>query len=128
MFERSMSNIEIRENRWILWAENYVKVQEVDSVDLIASYKLVDSWSKRLPDLDNEWTHWWIEGEGYCLGVISSDEHSKAKDLIVKNWQRFLSIYAYRARMDANGDPIKQLSCRTEISNYKNDLNDCKPQ
>ncbi len=127
-FEKDISNIEIRENKWLLWAENYAKAQNEDSINIIANDKQIDNWSKRLPDLYNEWTHWWIEGEGYCLGVVSSEKLSKATNLIVENWQRFSSIYAYRARMDENGDSIKQSNCRTEISNFKKDLKNYEPQ
>lgn len=125
--EGAITNIEIRGNKWLLWADNYVNTQNEESINIVANDKQIENWSRRLPDLDNEWTHWWLEGEDYCLGVVSLENLSKATNIIVENWQRFSSIYAYRARMDENGDPIKQ-SGRTEISNYKNELKELEPQ
>jgi len=61
--EKAITNIEIRGNKWLLWADNYVKTQSEESFNIIANDKQIDNWSKRLPDLDNEWTHWWLEGE-----------------------------------------------------------------
>jgi hypothetical protein len=72
-------------------------------------------WEKRMPALDDDWTHWWLEGENFCIGVASSLRD--ALDIIKRHWQRFSSIYAYRARVDSEGNIIRQEKRRAEVAN-----------
>lgn len=129
--ENSIRDSEIRQNKWLIWANDYTKggnePSEGDTDQIIANKKMIANWSNRFPDLNGEWTHWWIEGEEHCLGVVSSEKLSEGVNLIIKNWKRYSSIYAYRAKRGEDGNPIFKSKHRVEISNYKNDLKIYKP-
>lgn len=83
--------------------------------------KHLREWEKRLPDLDTSWTHWWLEGDEYCIAVIPLENLNEAIDFIVKNHERFSSIFAYRAKIGPDGKPIRNEKHRAEIFNSYND-------
>jgi hypothetical protein len=62
------------------------------------------SWQDRspreLPSLDPPWTHWWIEGDGFCLEVVSAEEPLRALAVVEENRKRMGRMVAYRARFD----------------------------
>jgi hypothetical protein len=70
--------------------------------------KLLIEWEERFPDLDALWTHWWLEGDGFCLGVIACENLSEAIATVKNNHVRFTKIFAYRARIDTEGQTIRQ--------------------
>lgn len=78
-------------------------------------------WEKRLPDLDATWTHWWLEGDGEFIAGVPLENLREAVDCIVKNYERFASIVAYRAKIGLDGNPIKNDKHFAEIYNWYND-------
>ena len=84
---------------------------EVDPVD-----RLARQWKKRFPNLSGEWTHWWIEAEEARLSIVPGTDLSAALTVVRENHRRFASIFARRARMDSNGEPVREKR-RVEISN-----------
>jgi tetratricopeptide (TPR) repeat protein len=114
----NLKNNKIHKNQWLMWASDYTS----GTNQILASNKQITNWSDKFPDLGGEWTHWWLEGENYCLAVVSSDNLSEGIEIIKKNWKRFFSIYAYRAKIDSNGNPLLQSKRRVEISNHQNDF------
>lgn len=59
--------------------------------------KLRGTWANSFPGSDEEWPYWWIEGDGYCLGVIDRGDLSAAIDLVEDHWESFASIKTYKA-------------------------------
>jgi hypothetical protein len=84
---------------------------EIDPIDYLAR-----EWETRFPDLSGEWTHWYIEGEEALLLVVPGTDLFAALAVVRENHQRFASIYAWRARIDSNGETIREKR-RVEISN-----------
>lgn len=75
-------------------------------------------WGRRFPEISEEWPYWWIEGDGYCLGVESGDDLSSAIDTVEQNWERFASIKAHRAKLLDN-DLIRKDRHSDEICNRR---------
>ena len=78
-------------------------------------------WEKRLPVLNYEWTHWWLEGKGTCIQIVERQHMIQAIQIVKHNFDRFPSIYAYRARNDSEGKIVRQDKLRFKISNRKKD-------
>ncbi|MFQ5740895.1 MAG: tol-pal system YbgF family protein [Acidobacteriota bacterium] len=51
-----------------------------------------------LPSLSDRWSHWWIEGDGFCLGVVAGNSPLEVVELVERNRGRFHKITARRAR------------------------------
>jgi len=81
-----------------------------------ARQKLRNHWAKGFTNLDPEWTHWWIDGEGYCLGVIDGGNLSAAVDIVEDNWEEYASIKSSKAKV-IDGDLIRKNRNNNEVSN-----------
>ena len=81
---------------------------------------LAKYWESRLPNLDDPWTHWRLEGEGFVLGVYSWQELGRLMSALKENHLRFSSIFANRARVDRDGQ-VHVESHRYEVVNRSND-------
>ncbi len=79
--------------------------------------ELQREWERRLPDLDDEWTHWWLEGDGALLSVIVGSDLRSALELVRANRSQYSAIMAYRAKIDPSGQPTRDKKRRWEISN-----------
>ena len=84
----------------------------------IPRQKLRDSWAKQFPELSDEWTYWWIEGDGYCLAIIEGSNLAAAVEIIEDNWNRFDSIIAHQAKL-IDDDLIRRDKNRFGISDRK---------
>lgn len=82
----------------------------------IPRQKLRNHWAKKFPNLNSEWTHWWIDGEGYCLGVIDGGNLAAAVDIIEDNWENYSHIKSSKAKV-IDGDLIRKDRHCDEISN-----------
>ena len=82
----------------------------------IARQKLRNYWAKKFPGLDSEWTHWWIDGEGYCLGVIDGGNLVAAIDIVEDNWEEYAHIKFSKAKI-IDGDLIRKDRHNDEVSN-----------
>ena len=73
-------------------------------------------WESRFPALDATWTHWWLEGDGQLIAVFKGSMLAKAIDFIEENFDAFVSIKAYRARVDFDGQIIKNRTQGWEVA------------
>jgi len=73
-------------------------------------------WEKRFPALDETWTHWWIEGDGELIAVLKGSMLLKALDIVEEDFEAFVSIVAYRARVDFDGQIIPDKKRRWEVA------------
>jgi len=42
-------------------------------------------WESRFPHLDEDWTHWWIEGDANFLVLIDGCNLSEAVEFVMEN-------------------------------------------
>ena len=61
--------------------------------------RLRREWAERFPEIDDKWTHWWIEGDGYCLAVIDGNNLPAAIDLVEDHWENYGHIKASSAKI-----------------------------
>lgn len=59
-----------------------------------------DRQPRALPNLEQEWTHWWIEGDACRLDVVPREDPERAYRVAKENSHRMARIFAYRARID----------------------------
>jgi hypothetical protein len=78
-------------------------------------------WERRLPDLGSEWTHWRLEGDGGLIALVPGERLMEALRVVSDNAQRYSSINASRARVNANGECTAIEKLVVEISNRAND-------
>jgi hypothetical protein len=55
-------------------------------------------YARDLPSLDQDWSHWAIEGDGCFFAYVSINEPLRALQLIADNRGRFREIAVWRAR------------------------------
>jgi hypothetical protein len=85
--------------------------------------KIRRGWENRFPHLDEDWTHWWIEGDGNFLILIEGCSLAEAIEYVFECREVYVSIKAYRAKYNDDGMPIREKSSY-EITNKKNE---CRP-
>ncbi|MBN1625493.1 MAG: hypothetical protein JW944_03125, partial [Deltaproteobacteria bacterium] len=68
------------------------------------------------PSLDDDWTHWWIEGDDNFIAVIEGSMLKKAVDIVVEHFDDFISIMVYLAKKDFNGQIIPNKNRRWEVA------------
>jgi hypothetical protein len=66
------------------------------------------SWERALPALDDEWTFWWLDGDGVLLAVLGSDDLVSALDVIAKHNASGREIAAWRAKVDSFGEVVRE--------------------
>jgi hypothetical protein len=76
-----------------------------------------DRQPRDLPSLERKWTHWWIEGDGYPLGIVARDDPARAHRIVNENKERMRQIFAYRAKIDpVSGQFVRQEGRRYQIT------------
>ena len=73
-------------------------------------------WEKRFPALDDTWTHWWLECDGKLIGVIKGSKLVEALKIVEDYYESGVSIKAYVARVDFDGQIIPDKKRRWEIA------------
>jgi len=73
-------------------------------------------WAKSFPEVSDQWQYWWLEGDGYCIGVIPGDDLLAAIDFVEDSWEKFDSIKAHKAKV-VDKDLIRKDRATYEISN-----------
>lgn len=81
-----------------------------------ARQKLRNHWAKRFSDIDPKWPYWWIDGDGYCLGIIDGCNLAAAIDIIEDNWEKYAHIKSSKAKI-LDKDLIRKDRRTDEISN-----------
>ena len=71
---------------------------------------------KRFPALDENWTHWWIEGDDQFIAVFEGSMLKKAVDIVVEHFDAFVSIMVYRAKIGFDGRIIPDKKRRWEVA------------
>jgi hypothetical protein len=84
-------------------------------------------WESRFPHLDEDWTHWWIEGDANFLVLIDGCNLSEAVEFVMENCDLYISIKAIRAKFNSEGTPIREDKRVYEIANKKNERRPCFP-
>jgi hypothetical protein len=74
------------------------------------------AWERQFPPLDEEWTHWWIEGDGVLLAVIAGADLSTALDVVTRHHARAREIVARAAKVDGFGEVVRDESRRHVIA------------
>lgn len=64
-------------------------------------------WEQRFPGLNDEWTLWWIEGDGALLAVVGGADLSAALDIVDRHHDQCPRIVAYLAKVDAFGEVVR---------------------
>lgn len=64
-------------------------------------------WERRFPGLDDEWTHWWLEGDGALLAIVGASDLGAALKIVEKHHALGLDIFAYEAKLDSFGEVIR---------------------
>jgi len=87
---------------------------------MASAERLAKGWEARLPPVVDPWTHWQLEGDGFVLGVFPSHELGKLMVALKESHQRFSSIFANLAKIDAEGRVVLEIH-RYEFTNRYND-------
>ena len=74
------------------------------------------AWEKRFPASDETWTHWWIEGNGELIAVLKGSMLLKALDIVEEDFEAFVSIKAYRVRVELDGQIIPDKKRSWEVA------------
>jgi hypothetical protein len=65
-------------------------------------------WEQRFPALTDEWTHWWIEGDGALLAVVGGSDLGAALDIVETHHDQCPRIVAYYAKVDSFGEVVRE--------------------
>lgn len=60
---------------------------------------LREEWARRFPEIGIGWSHWWIEGDGFCLAIVYGNDLHAALDIVEDNWERYGHIKAHKAKI-----------------------------
>jgi hypothetical protein len=74
-------------------------------------------WEKRFPSLDNEWTHWWLEGDDTLLAVVAAADLTVALQVVERHHDQCRHVIAYSAKLDSFGEIVKAEHPGCEIYN-----------
>ena len=74
-------------------------------------------WERQFPPLDDEWTHWWIEGDGALLAIVGAADLSAALDVVARHHKHVLCIFAHAAKVDSFGEVVRDENRRHVITN-----------
>jgi hypothetical protein len=77
------------------------------------------NWEARFPGLDDEWSYWWIEGDGALLAILGGADLVAALDIVERHHGQCLSIVAHRAKVDSFGELVRDQKRRAEIASRK---------
>lgn len=89
--------------------------------------KIRRGWENRFPHLDEDWTHWWIEGDGTFLVLIDGCNLSEAVEYVMESCDLYSSIKARRVKFNKEGKPIREKKRVYEIANKANELRPDSP-
>ena len=84
-----------------------------------ASQEKRNHWEKYIPELIQEYTHWWLEGDGGLL--IVTNDLTELLDIIEANYGKSLIMYVYRAYINDEGDAVMDHKFRALVSDYAED-------
>jgi hypothetical protein len=70
-------------------------------------YKRRREWERRFPGLDDEWTHWWIEGDGALLAIVGASDLGAALQIVEKHHEQGMEIFAHVAKLDSFGEVVR---------------------
>ena len=73
-------------------------------------------WELRFPSLDDEWTHWWIEGDGALLAAVDGSDLRAALEVVQKHHDQCRSIIVYGAKVDAFNEVVRDESSGREVA------------
>ncbi len=73
-------------------------------------------WELRFPGLDDEWTHWWMEGDGALLAIVGGADLTAALDIVEKHFGQCAKIIVYLAQLDSFGEVVRDKAHRWEIA------------
>jgi hypothetical protein len=73
-------------------------------------------WELRFPCLDDEWTHWWIEGDGALLAAVDGSDLRAALEVVRKHHDQCRSITVYRAKVDTFNEVVREESTGCEVA------------
>jgi hypothetical protein len=86
---------------------------------MVRREQLIARWTKRIPGLDGEWNHWWLEGDGGLVLVTSS--LSELLNAIEANYGRALRLVVSRARHSPAGDLIPEPGYNHVVADFEKD-------
>jgi hypothetical protein len=69
--------------------------------------KLRRGWEHRFPSLSEEWTHWWIEGDGALVAIVATIDLGAALDIVSRHHDRCRWIIVYPAKLNPFGEIIR---------------------
>ena len=64
-------------------------------------------WELRFPDLDEEWGHWWIDGDGALLAIVGGSDLGAALAIVERHHERRSHIMAYPAKVNSTGAVVR---------------------
>jgi len=73
-------------------------------------------WERRFPELDEEWSYWWIDGDGALLAVVGAADLIAALDVVERHLGQCQSIMAHRAKVDSFGEVVRDEKRRAAIA------------
>ena len=79
---------------------------------------MAGSSTRSLPSLDGEWTHWWVEADGYKLDVVPGHDPARAYRLAAENSNRMNNIVAQRAKLDPKSGEYVREKDRHQITGW----------
>jgi hypothetical protein len=74
-------------------------------------------WEGRFPALDDDWSYWWIEGDGALLAIVGGADLMAALGIVERHHAQCVSIIAYRAKLDSFGEVVRDEPPGREIAN-----------
>jgi len=81
--------------------------------------RLKREWELRFPSLNDDWTHWWLEGDGGLLAILDSSDLSAALDIVWKHHSQFLTIIVYVAKLDSFKEVVRYETRRWVITTHE---------
>ena len=93
-----------------------MSTNKITTKQMLKWNKLRREWESRFPHLDEDWTHWWIEGDRNFLILIEGCNLAEAIEYVFECSGVYVSIKAYRAKYNDDGVPIREKSAY-EIAN-----------
>ncbi len=71
-------------------------------------------WEKQLPDISDEWSHWWFQADNYCVGVVPGSDLLAALDIIEDNFLKYQRITVSTAKV-VDGDLVRKNGYRNVV-------------
>jgi hypothetical protein len=81
--------------------------------------KLVTRWTDRIPGLDGEWDHWWLEGDGGLIIVTRS--LAELLSAIDSHYGKSIRLMVTRARHTPEGDSVPEHGYNHLVADFAKD-------